>query len=362
MIARGVSVPHGRVIRARALHELGETGEAIHDYLKAVQEDSFFEDEDLAEDLGLVDEPARRGPPAEFLDYVVDRMARPAIRLGDVPWLREAGNALRNWFVDPETPPEEREFSGGALLYGPPGCGKEEVCRALAGELGAQFVVIPIAELLGLSPEGAVARLTEIFGAARDRVPALVLFQELDALGARFTDMHGRTGHRVVKRFAQLLHGRRQDNRGVTVLASTNHPWHVDPWLRQQHLFDRLLFVAPPDLEERERLWQRLCKQHPIGKLKWKKLARRSVGCTGADIKGVIDLAVATHWAESMQSGMPSSLRTRHMLAALKECRRSVPSWLATARHYLRFDSNREAYVGVEEWLEREAGSDESPG
>ena len=363
LIAKSLEEATARLLRARAFHEMGKTAEAIHDYLLAIREDPLLADEDLAEDLGLGERKHDRdGVPDSLVTYLLDRFELPKVTFADAPWLARITKKLRDHFLDPAQPPAERVFSSGALLYGPAGCGKEEAARCLAGEMQARLVVIPVAELLGMWPADAGERLFEVFDTVRSHRPAVVLFQQIEALGAPFTDMHDEDAQRLVKRFTQLLQGRRGENRGVAVLASTDDPWRVDPWLRQPDLFHRLIFTPPPGLEERERLWQRLCRKHPIGELKWHKLARHSEGCSGADIRGVIDLVVATNWAGAMQTGIPTVVRTRDMLRALEKCRRSVPSWLATARHYLRFDRDRQAYVGVKNWLARESADDAARG
>lgn len=172
--------------------------------------------------------------------------------LADVGGMQSVKDRLTMAFLAPLRNPEIRKLygkslNGGLLLYGPPGCGKTYIARALAGELGAAFMNIKISDVMARYFGESEANLHELFETARANAPVVFFLDEIDAIGMRRADM-GYSGMRsVTNQLLMELDGIGSDNEGVFVLAATNTPWDVDPALRRPGRFDRSVAVLPPD-------------------------------------------------------------------------------------------------------------------
>ena len=144
-----------------------------------------------------------------------------------------------------------KSLRGGLLLYGPPGCGKTFLARAVAGEMGAKFISVSIVDVLNMWIGNSERNLHEIFEAARRNAPCVLFLDELDALGHKRSQMTSTSMRTIGNQLLTELDGVDSNNDGVFVLAATNAPWDVDPALRRPGRFDRMCLVLPPDATAR---------------------------------------------------------------------------------------------------------------
>jgi transitional endoplasmic reticulum ATPase len=244
-----------------------------------------------------------------------------------------------------------KRAGGGILLYGPPGCGKTYLARATAGEISAQFFCIGLHEILDMYIGNSERRLHEFFEMARNNTPCVVFIDEVDALGASRSDMRTNHGRHLINQFLEELDGARSNNDGVLILAATNAPWHVDPAFRRPGRFDRIIFVPAPDLTAREGIFELMLVGKPTGSINFATLAKKSDGFSGADIKGVVDVAVETKLEEAMRSGKLVPIEERDLLAAIKRARPTTREWFATARNYALYANQGGMYDDILEHL-----------
>jgi AAA family ATPase len=140
----------------------------------------------------------------------------------------------------------------GVLLYGPPGCSKTLIARALANESGLNFIAVKGPELLNKYVGESERALREVFRKARAASPSIVFFDEIDGL----TTTRGAESASSDKLIATLLNEMDgvEELANVLVVAATNRPEVIDPALLRPGRLDRLLYVGPPDLEARRQI------------------------------------------------------------------------------------------------------------
>ena len=236
-------------------------------------------------------------------------------------------------------------------MYGPPGCGKTHLARATAGEIKAGFIAVGISDVLDMWIGHSERNLRALFDQARSSRPCVLFFDEVDALGARRSDMHSAANRHVVNQFLSELDGVERSNDGLLILAATNAPWHVDAAFRRPGRFDRILFVPPPDQSGRAAILRLHLAGKPVENLDCDQVAAKTEGFSGADLKAVVDQAVEGKLHEAMKSGGIRPIVTKDLLAAAKSLRPTTREWFSTARNYALYSNQGGLYDDVLKYL-----------
>ena len=283
---------------------------------------------------------------------------RSTITLADVGGMKSAKERLTSAFLAPLRNPELRalygkSLRGGLLMYGPPGCGKTFIARAIAGELGARFLSVTIADILDMYIGQSERNVHELFALARRSAPVVVFFDEIDALGQRRSMSNGSTVRNTVNQLLTELDGVDGANEGVFVLAATNQPWDVDPALRRPGRFDRTILVLPPDLEAREAIFRYHLATRPVEGIDLAALAKAADGLSGADIAYVCELAAERALTDSAMSGVTRLISMKDVTTALAETHPSISAWLDSARNVVLFGDGDGTYSELRTYLKR---------
>jgi AAA+ superfamily predicted ATPase len=271
--------------------------------------------------------------------------------LSDVGGMTEVKQRLEVAFLGPMRNPElakmyGKSLRGGLLLYGPPGCGKTFIAKAVAGELGARFYSVSLADVLEAWLGAAERNIREIFITARRNAPCVLFLDEVDAIGHRRSRIgSGWTGLRsAVNQLLAELDSVGADNDGVFVLAATNHPWDVDPALRRPGRFDRTILVLPPDPPAREAILRYHLRDRPLAGIEVRMLVRRTEDFSGADLAHLVDSAAENALVDSVRSGQVRPIGMDDFGAALKQVGPSTGPWLQTARNVAQFANSGGEY------------------
>lgn len=289
--------------------------------------------------------PGESVPGGEFIE-------RPDTTFEDVGGMDSVKEEIRMKILYPLKNPDlfkayGKKAGGGVLLYGPPGCGKTLISKATAGEIEANFLSIGIHQILDLYIGESEKNLHRLFEMARDNAPAILFFDEVDALAADRRDMRKSAGRTLINQFLAEMDGNVASNEGLLILGATNAPWHIDPAFRRPGRFDRILFVPPPDEPARLSILTLLAKGKPLADFNAKELAQKTKDFSGADLKAIFDHAVEKSLALAMKRGQIVPITQRDLLDAAKALKPSTKAWFESAKNYALYSNQGGFYNDV---------------
>jgi transitional endoplasmic reticulum ATPase len=264
----------------------------------------------------------------------------PKVKWEDIGGLENVKQALREMIEWPLKYSESFERMGitppkGILLYGPPGCGKTLLARAVANESGANFISVKGPELLSKWFGESEQRIRELFRRAKQVAPAIIFFDEIDALAPRRGfGMHEAT-ERIVSQLLTEMSGI-EETKGVVVIAATNRPDLVDPALLRPGRIDRFILVPAPNEEERLHILKIHTKKMPLKDVNLKELAKKTEGYSGADLEALCREAAMNALRENIKA---KEVKMKHFEEAMKKITPSLTKEMI--EYYQKFAERR---------------------
>lgn len=343
----------------------GERSKAIEHFDRAAQIDGTMSDPALERELGRTVRDARRTAPApapepsapepqpsagdqeEFFDppfddppydwrpetfYTPGDPERGGVTFADVGGMEELKEEIRLKITYPLQFPDlykayGRKTGGGILIYGPPGCGKTLILRAVAGEVPCNYLAVGLHEIFDPYFGSTERNLHQIFETARANAPCVLVFDDLDSLAQDRRTIRESQMRNLVNQFLHEMDGLRSDNQRILVIGATNQPWALDPAFRRPGRFDQAIFVPPPDAPARAQIIDLLAKDKPIADFDNTELIEATHGFSGADLKWVFDRAAELALSAAIHSGHPVPITVDLLLAVAKAHSPSTQSW-----------------------------------
>merc|ERR1712078_322785 len=280
--------------------------------------------------------------PSSLRETVVEV---PNIKWDDIGGLEETKRNLQEMILYPIDHPEKFEKFGmtpskGVLFFGPPGCGKTLLAKAVASESAANFISVKGPELLTMWFGESEANVREVFDKARAAAPCVLFFDELDSIGtARGSGGGdaGGAGDRVMNQLLTEIDGVGV-KKNVFFIGATNRPELLDQALLRPGRLDQLLYIPPPDQPSRLGVLTANLRKSPVApNVPLWFLAQKTEGFSGADLSELCQLAakaavrdlIAT---EELNKGDPNAMEEdqqpeisrKHFEEAFGLARRSV--------------------------------------
>lgn len=223
-------------------------------------------------------------------------------------------------FKDPELHRRYRvSIPNGILFYGPPGCGKTYIARALAEELGWAFQYCRPSDVASPYIHDTVTKIREVFATAIEKAPSVVFIDEFEAFVPARSELGGHQQYKAeeVNEFLANLEGCAE--RKVLVIAATNEPDKIDPAVRRSGRFDKLVLIPPPDAAARHAMLEFHLHDRPVdGSTDIAGIAAVLEGYSASDIKLLVDEAAR------MALKRREFIATGTLLAALKRVPASI--------------------------------------
>jgi SpoVK/Ycf46/Vps4 family AAA+-type ATPase len=306
-------------------------------------------------------EPVRLSVVPGARSAEVVSIARPAIAPDKTRFVHIAGmddlkKSIRLQIIEPFINPGlfakfRKKAGGGILLYGPPGCGKTLLARAVANECNASFLAVGISEILTAWLGESERNLALMFEKARSQKPCVMFFDELDALAFSRSKASSDTSRKIVNEFLSQLDGFEKANDQVLILAATNMPWDVDPAMKRPGRFARQVFVPPPDAVARARIVELALDSVPHGPVDTVAIARVTEQFSGADVDALVERAKEYVLTEYLETRQERDISQEDLVRAAGELVPSTQDWLRTARNLVKYAGGDDSYRDLERYL-----------
>jgi len=275
--------------------------------------------------------------PSSLRETVIES---PNVSWDDIGGLKDVKQELIETVQYPVNHPEKflkfgQNPSKGVLLYGPPGCGKTLLAKAVATECNANFISVKGPELLTKYVGESESNVRQLFDKARGSAPCVLFFDEIDSIGRSRSAVSNDGGatDRVLNQLLAEMDGMNQ-KKNVFIIGATNRPSQLDTALMRPGRLDQLVYIPLPDMKSRLSILKAKLRRTPIGKeVNLEDISRNTNGFSGADLSEICQRAAKLAIRESIEIEVKNpdlkedpvpELTLKHFNEAMKFARKSV--------------------------------------
>lgn len=261
------------------------------------------------------------------------------LAFADIGGLEELKEEIRFKIIEPLKNPDLFDYygkkaGGGILMYGPPGCGKTLIAKATAHEAKVNFIHVKGSDIKSKFVGETEKNIEELFAKARQSQPAIIFFDEFEALGGDRSDASAYERSAVAQLLTEM-DGVDAKGQQLLLLAATNEPWSIDPALRREGRLGSTIFIPPPDDVSRKAIFQIEMASKPVANVEYDELATLTDGLSGADIKSICEMATDIPLKESMKTTQRRSITMEDMKQGISKINSVLPQWFTKAREQI---------------------------
>ncbi|MCI4322575.1 MAG: AAA family ATPase [Thermoplasmata archaeon] len=234
----------------------------------------------------------------------------------------------------------------GLLLFGPPGCGKTMLMKALASELGVEMISIKCSDVMSKWYGESENKIADLLRTARERAPCILFMDEIDSIAKR-RDMY--TADDVTPRLLSILLSEMdgiEKSAGVIVVGSTNKPDLIDPALMRPGRLDKIIYVPPPDFNERMEVVHVHMQGRPVsGEIDLAEIAKKTERFSGADLANLVrEAATIAVRREMMKQDASGSMTMEDFQQVIGRIKPSISLRMLTDYETMKMDYERKMH------------------
>ncbi len=233
----------------------------------------------------------------------------------------------------------------GVLLFGPPGCGKTMLMKALANELHVEMVTVKCSDIMSKWYGESETKVADLFRMAKERRPCIIFFDDLEAM-AKHRDLYA--GDDVTPRLLSIILAEldgMDHSAGIILVGTTNKPEMIDPALLRPGRFDKIIYVPPPDLEERKAILSVHLKGRPLAPgIELDEVAVKAERFSGADLANLAREGATVAMKRAIDTGQDAVITAEDLNYVASVIKPSISLSMLKTYELLKLDFERKMH------------------